>query len=358
MMDKKKILYIVEAMGGGVFTYIVDLANNLCEKFDVYIAYGIREQTPKNYSTYFDERVLLIEVKHFTRELNFRKDIKSYYEIKQIAKSINPNIIHLHSSKAGVLGRLAFSGKKSSLFYTPHGYSFLMSDASKIKKLIYKLIEWLCGLRSCTTISCSLGEHKETIKLTPKAIYINNGINMNELDKLMKKNKLLNQSKKEIKIFTLGRICTQKNPELFNLIAKKMPTIKFIWIGDGDLRSKLTSDNIEVTGWLTREDAIKIAQSCNIFMLTSLWEGLPLSLIESMYMKKLCVVSNVIGNNNVVKNGINGYVCDTEEDFLQAINNSINHDQLRLVETAYKEILNTYNIDVMLSEYEQVYNGY
>ena len=52
MAEKKKILYIVEAMGGGVFTYIVDLANELVNKYDMYIAYAVRKQTPKNYKDY------------------------------------------------------------------------------------------------------------------------------------------------------------------------------------------------------------------------------------------------------------------------------------------------------------------
>ena len=59
MAEKKKILYIVEAMGGGVFTYIVDLANELVNSYDMYIAYAVRKQTPRKYKDYFDERIHL-----------------------------------------------------------------------------------------------------------------------------------------------------------------------------------------------------------------------------------------------------------------------------------------------------------
>ena len=52
MAEKKKILYIVEAMGGGVFTYIVDLTNELVDTYDMYIAYAVRKQTPSNYKDY------------------------------------------------------------------------------------------------------------------------------------------------------------------------------------------------------------------------------------------------------------------------------------------------------------------
>lgn len=87
-------------------------------------------------------------------------------------------MIHLHSSKAGALGRFAFNGKDIPLYYTPHGYSFLMQNHSTAKRLIYKAVETLCGKRKRMAISCSEGEHQETLKLTKNADYVNNGINM------------------------------------------------------------------------------------------------------------------------------------------------------------------------------------
>lgn len=170
MATKKKILYIVEAMGGGVFTYIVDLANELVDTYDMYIAYAVRKQTPSNYKEYFDKRIHLIEVKNFARAINATKDIAAFFEIRKIAKEIKPDIIHLHSSKAGALGRFAFSGKRVSLFYTPHGYSFLMENYKPMKRRVFKLIESVCAKRNCTTISCSVGEHRCTNQSTSQPI--------------------------------------------------------------------------------------------------------------------------------------------------------------------------------------------
>ena len=111
MAEKKKILYIVEAMGGGVFTYIVDLANELVNSYDMYIAYAVRKQTPENYKDYFDKRIHLIEVKNFGRAIDPAKDIAAFFEVKKIVAEIKPDVIHLHSSKAGAIGRVAFNGK-------------------------------------------------------------------------------------------------------------------------------------------------------------------------------------------------------------------------------------------------------
>ncbi len=354
-MRKKKLLHIVEAMGGGVFTYIVELSNQLVEKYDIYIAYATRPQTPENFRDYFDDRIKLIEVENFSRSVNILSDVKAFFEIKNIVKKINPDVVHLHSSKAGALGRWCINGRKIPMFYTPHGFSFLMADQNKLKLKIYKAIEKVCSFRKCTTIACSKGEYIEAKSLNKKATYVNNGINIKELEKTIET--IQKKNSDNFTVFTLGRICYQKNPELFNSIAKSMPNVKFLWIGDGELRNKLTSENIEITGWVDRETALKYALSADVFMLTSLWEGLPISLLEAMYMKKLCIVSNVIGNRDVIKTLCNGFCCDTENDFIDAINFAKDKDCNELISNARNDILAQYNTEVMAKKYNEIYQN-
>ena len=351
MAEKKKILYIVEAMGGGVFTYIVDLANELVNSYDMYIAYAVRKQTPQNYKDYFDKRIHLIEVKNFGRAIDASKDLKAFFEIRKIADEVKPDIIHLHSSKAGALGRFAFNGNKIPMFYTPHGYSFLMEDCKPMKRVIYRMVESVCAKRNCTTISCSVGEHQETLKLTKRAAYVNNGINMAELQDIMDKTEKVEHP---FTVFTLGRICYQKNPTLFNEIAEKLPDIRFVWIGDGELREELKSNNIEITGWADRATAIRYAVNADVFLLPSKWEGLPISLLEAMYMKKTCVVSNVIGNRDVIHNGKNGFVCRDTNAFVKAIQDA-QCDVGSLTEQAYQDVLKEYNTINMAKNYSYKY---
>lgn len=353
MGEKKKILYIVEAMGGGIFSYIVDLSNELINYYDIYIAYAVRKQTPQNYMDYFDKRINLIKVENFCRSINPIKDIKAMLELKQIEKKIKPDIIHLHSSKAGAIGRIAFNGK-IPMFYTPHGYSFLMENCNAIKRILFKSIEYICAKRKCVTISCSAGEHLETLKLTKTAVYVNNGININELQKNIDKTEKINHP---FTVFTLGRICYQKDPTLFNEIAKQLSDIRFIWIGDGELRNELNSSNIEVTGWVDRMKAIKYAVNADVFILPSRWEGLPISLLEAMYMKKICIVSNVIGNRDVIINNYNGFICLNADDFIKKIKTVRINDFDSVVENAHNEILKKYNTQIMASEYKDIYEN-
>ena len=353
--NRKKLLFVVEAMGGGVFTFLVGLCNELVDYYDIYVAYGLRTQTPDDFVKYFDDRVHLIRVRHFERSIDPRHDIGAFLELRKIADRVKPDLIHLHSSKAGALGRWAFNGKKIPLFYTPHGYSFLMSNFNATKRFSYRMVEKISAIRRCTTISCSEGEHEETLTLTKNARFVNNGINVEEMQRMMDS---LNVSETGgFNVFTLGRICFQKNPELFNEIAQKLPDVRFVWIGDGELRDQLTAPNIEVTGWMSREEALRRSMASDVFVLTSLWEGLPMSLLESMYMEKLCLVNDVIGSRDVIRSGINGYVCRNADEFVDAIRGILENPEkaAELTAQARKDILEKYNTRVMAEKYREIY---
>lgn len=354
-MAKKKILYFVEAFGGGVFTYLVNLSNALCDDFDVYIAYGIRKQTPQNFKDYFDKRIHLIQVKNYQREISASKDLAALKEMKKIAKEVQPDVIHLNSSKAGILGRWLFRNSKTPVFYTPHGYSFLMTNISKKKKLFYKSLEKIFAFKNIETIACSKGEYEITKELTSNATYVDNGINLKEFDGI---NMDHQTNFDHLKIATLGRISLQKNPTMFNQIAEAFPNIDFIWIGDGELRNKLTAPNIKVTGWVDNKTALSYLVDTDIFLLTSLWEGLPMALLEAMYMEKICIVSNVIGNRDVIKNGKNGYTCNSVADFIKRIE-SISTERYALADLtkkAYSDVVSYYNSTVMANEYKEIYS--
>lgn len=360
MKKKKKILCIVEAFGGGVFTVLYDLLNGISDDFEIVVAYSMRKQTPEDFKKYFNNDIKFIEVKNFSRSIDLKKDFKALKEIKQIIKEEKPDIIHLHSSKAGVLGRLAVNGNNIKMFYNPHGFSFLKMDDSKLKRTIYWLIEKGIAIinRKCTIVGCSKGEYEETKKLNKNSILINNGINVQKLELETKELENKKIDFNNLKICTVGRIGYQKNPEMFNEIAKSFPDNNFTWIGDGDLRSKLTSTNVKITGWKERKEVLQILNENDIFILTSLWEGLPISLLEAMYMKKLCIVNNCIGNRDVIINNKNGFIANNVEEFVKYIQNILEQkvDVSRISSNANNDVLNEYNVEKMVQEYKKYYN--
>lgn len=353
-MEKKKILHIVEAFGGGIFSFLSDLINDTSEEFEIVIAYSKRNQTPYNFNTYFNGNVKFIEVNNFTRKISIIRDVKAFFEIRNIIKEEKPQIIHLHSSKAGFIGRFATVGEKIEMLYNPHGFSFLMQNASKLKRILYWWIEKISTIRKCTIVCCSEGEYKESLKLTKNSICINNGVNVEKLEKEIDKFEEKKIDFNNLKICTSGRIGYQKNPELFNKIASEFPNIQFTWIGEGELKDKLTSKNITVTGWKTREEVLKIVNDNDIFLLTSLWEGLPISLLEAMYLKKCCIVSDCIGNRDVIKNTENGFVIkdNNYKEIIEGLDETICN---KVSSNAQNDILNKFNTNRMSEEYIKLY---
>ena len=350
---QKKLLWIVEAMGGGVFTYSVELVNRLADRYEIYLAYGLRPETPPDFKERFDRRVHLIEVRNFCREIRPARDFGALLELRRLARTIRPDLIHLHSSKAGALGRLAWDGKKIPLFYTPHGYSFLMEDCSPLKRTIYRAIEAVCARRRCTTISCGEGEYRESLRLTRRAAWVPNGIDVEELRGLLHQTKP--SGARPFTVYTLGRICTQKGPERFEEVARAMPDLRFVWVGDGELRDTLTAPNIEITGWVGREEALRRAVEGDVFLLPSRWEGLPMSLLESMYMGKTCVVSDAAGNRDVIHTGENGFVCRRVEEYVQAIRQAQSRRTGQLIRRARQQVMETYNAQAMAQAYHTIY---
>lgn len=353
----KKLLMVCEAFGGGVFTYVSQLCNDIVDDFEVFLAYSLRPQTPKNYKEFLDKRVHLIEVKNFSAKglTNISNDIKVIKELRIIEKKIQPDVIHLHSSVAGGIGRLAFKGKNNTVVYTPHGYAhILMGGGMKCK--IYGIMEAVLGRISNTiTLTCCESEDEVAKGLTRCTAYIETGVNLADLSSSLDGIEPVKNEK--FTVFTLGRACTQKQPQLFNRIAELVPEARFVWIGNGELENELTAPNMEVTGWKPRKEALAMAKGADAFILCSLGEAIAMSLIENMYIKKLILVSNVMGNKSVIHDGVNGYVCEKAEDYAEKIKIAMKKFPTELSERAYRDVLEIYNTEVMKKKFVKFYSS-
>lgn len=351
----KKILMVCEAFGGGVFTYVSQLCNDMIDDFDVTLAYTIRPQTPDNYKEFLDSRVHMVEMKNVGVKglFNIKTDIAAIKELRQIEKKVQPDIIHLHSSVAGGVGRLAYKGKNNTILYTPHGYAHVLMG-SGVKSKIYKFAEKILGNRAIT-LTCCESEDKEARKFSKRTAYIETGVNL--LDLAASLDAIEPEKNDKFTVFTLGRACVQKQPHVFNEIAKLVPEARFEWIGNGELEDELHAPNLEVTGWKPRKEALAMAKGADAFILCSLGEAIAMSLIENMYIKKLILVSNTMGNKSVVKDGVNGYVCEKPEEYAEKIKAAMKEFPKELPERAYQDVLEIYNTEEMKRKYIEFYNS-
>ena len=317
-MKKIKVLHISETFVTGVYTYIQSICAFTAQNpnIETHIIFSPNREGTNNldFGNDFSGEVQFYPIS-MVRQVSPLKDHQSLQKLKKTIKQIQPDVIHLHSSKAGVLGRIAAKAyPKAKLFYTPHGYAFLRNDISSLKKIFFKSIEKLIAFTfKSTTLACGDNEH-EIAKSFGDSILIRNGVLSSDFSPSH-----LNKNVQLKSIVTVGRISYQKKPKLFNTIALKFPSLKFIWIGDGELKHELNAKNIEVTGWLERGDVLKKVASQDIYIQTSLWEGLPFTIIEAMVMYKPILATNVVGNKDTVEHQKNGFLCNDVNDFKKAI---------------------------------------
>ncbi|MCD9853434.1 glycosyltransferase [Epilithonimonas sp. JDS] len=317
-----KILHIAEAFSTGIYTYLRDLTSFIihahgAEDHEIIIIYSKRDVLDESkIKDDFSDKIKFIKLQ-MTRDINPKTDIQSFLELRKILKVEKPDILHLHSSKAGVLGRMAAVGilKRDKIFYSPHGYAFLRQDISPSSQKIFRLIEKSVQLFfGGITIGSGETELKFARKIG-KTYFVRNGIDF--------KNQIFTQDKTQNKRFTVGTIGVlhaQKNPQGFNEIALKMPDVDFVWIGNGELANQITAPNITITGWVgTRQELLTRASAFDVYLQVSLWEGLSIAILEAMALGKPIVASNIVGNKDSVEDGKTGFLVNSMDEAVEAI---------------------------------------
>jgi glycosyltransferase involved in cell wall biosynthesis len=189
------------------------------------------------------------------------------------------------------------------------------------------------------------------------ATYVSNGIRLE--DPNLTKTDTVKKNEK-FKIITTGRITEQKNPYLFNSIASyfsEFDQFEFVWAGDGEQKEILTSKNITVSGWVSQSEIKRMVSESHIYLSTALYEGLSFGVLEALTLKKPVLLSDCIGNTDVVKSGINGDLFKTPtEAIVKIIQYNNNRDMLRLMGDFSKSICETeFDVKNNFSSYRELY---
>ncbi len=353
MKNKTTVLYIVESFSTGVYSVIHSIATNLDPLlFDLHILHSLRSDSPSDYSEQFGpyEHVKLTYVPMDSLSAY----LSAMNVIRKTVRKEQPDVIHLHSSKAGFLARVALLLTNHRLLYSPHGFSFLRQDVSPLKRSLFLTLERLAQkLNPAQIIAVSEEEGRVAGKITDSVQVIPNFIDIDALPSL--------SSGSEGFVITSGRISAQKNPRLFNLIAQAFPSTEFIWVGDGPERGLLTEKNIRVTGYVSREEVYSFLASASLYLHTSLWEGMPVSIIEAMALGKAVVASDIIGNRELIVPGVTGYLCDPEDTgiFRARVKELLGDPVKRLAmgEAGSARIRDHYSLSGAIDSYTRLYTG-
>ncbi|WP_353419490.1 glycosyltransferase family 4 protein [Staphylococcus delphini] len=269
------------------------------------------------------------------REINFKKNVKSVLKMIKLFKSINPDIVHVHTPVAAVLGRIAAKiAKVPTVIYTAHGFYFHEGMPTK-KYNIFFNIEKYIGRYFTDYIFTQSEEDFEVVRknkfLKNKNNYvlIGNGIDLDykfNIDKFSERNaeglrEKYKINKNDIVVSFIGRLVREKG--ILDLLKAykylESKNVKFLIIGSlpqGE-RDKETlkliekykeNNNIIFTGQVTNVN--EHLYLSDIFCLPSYREGMPRSIIEAMSMRNAVIATNIRGSREEVLHNDTGYLCN------------------------------------------------
>ncbi|MDY7033014.1 MAG: glycosyltransferase family 4 protein [Thermodesulfobacteriota bacterium] len=267
--------------------------------------------------------VKLISVPSLMRRINPVADLKALFHIYKILIKERPLIVHTHTSKAGILGRLAaLLVGIPIVVHTPHGHVFY-GYQGRIQTIFFILIEKLMASITDKIIALTENEKKEHLHfnvaqqdkftVVPSGVQLRNFFE-NGQGHLLKEE--LGIPEEDSIVGTVGRLIEIKGQTFMldaaRLVLNTMPNTTFLFVGNGHLLDSLNEqafalgikDKVKFTGW--RSDISQYISAMDIFVFPSLNEGMGRVLVEAMAAEKPIVASNIGGIPNLVKDGING----------------------------------------------------
>jgi glycosyltransferase involved in cell wall biosynthesis len=324
------ILHVLEPFASGVTTAIAGIASELKDCRHIVI-HGLRNwvEAEDKVKRRFPSNAEFIEWKTVRREISPRGDfaalrelmaiLRKYFPAKKI-EGAEPAVVHLHSSKAGFLGRLAarLLGIKS-VVYTPHCGAFLRTDIGGGKRFLYKTLEKLGALFGGRVVGCGPSEGEIFAKLLSfckagkTATFVSNGV---------EPRKNISGEKRTLASFA-GIATAQKSPALFKEIAQgcadaaKSAGVSFLWIGDGPEASSL--EGVPLSGWKSADETENLLEKTLIFLSCSAWEGLPYGVLEAMNAGCALLLRNVPGNRDLVREGENVFLFEGKSDGIEKL---------------------------------------
>lgn len=297
----KIMLVITRSELGGAQSVVVQLANYLSACHDVVLVAG--EGDGKMWDM-VSERVVKEHCPHLQRSLSLKNDLLAIGELRRIYRRHRPDVVHLHSSKAGVLGRVVFPRKRS--IYTVHGF-----DSVRIANRRFLPVEKLLQRRCSAIVAVSNYDEKNLRSegITHKVSTIYNGISVPDCSNLCD---IAAFGKYDKVVLCIARVSAQKLPKLFIDVARLLPDYGFVWIGNLKEVTEYGTlpENCHFVGNIPNAGAY--CSQANLFMLASNYEGLPMVIIEAMSQGLPVVASDVGGVSEIVRNGENGYVLEND----------------------------------------------
>lgn len=380
-MEKIKVIRIITRLNiGGPAINAVLLTNDLCQRFEVVLVTGQigKDEGDMGYLA-AEKGIRPIVIPQLQRNISIFKDISAFIKLVRLLRKEKPVIVHTHLAKAGIIGRLAalVAGVPIRI-HTFHGHTFSNYFPSWQTKVFLSMERIIARYTDrIITISKKLSsEISDKYRVAPadKISIIPLGF---ELEKFLEntpgENSLrsrLNLEDGSLAVGIIGRLTPVKNHKLFLDVARdvldRIDKVRFIIVGDGECRDALEKyaedigikESVAFLGW--QKNMQNVYQDLDIIALTSLNEGTPVSLIESMAAAKAVIATNVGGVPDVVKDGQTGILVesgDRETFTAKLIGLLIDREKRNFLgQNARSHVLERYSAGRLYRDIEKLYD--
>ena len=351
-----QVLHVIARMNvGGTARYVGELVEKIPgSKLATGYVQGSEIEDPSV------ENLAVLRVPHMGRKISLINDFRAWIELKKIIREVEPAIVHTHTFKAGLIGRLV--GGSHKRVHTFHGHLFGDQSFSTIEKIIIMQLERYLAKRTHLLISvgkkvgvelraAGIGTNQNWLSIAP-------GVQALATIERALARKTLGINFDGFLIGWMARMAKVKNPFLLLEIANKLPEINFVMAGGGDLLEKIRANaprNVIVVGWA---DAATFWSAVNCAISTSDNEGMPVALIEAQLAGIPVIATDVGSNSEVIEDGITGFITGNNvKELIQAVNELVSKTYIATpMGTAGKaKAIAEFNLEKMIDNHQQLY---
>lgn len=366
----KKVLYVT-TINLTSNTFLVPHINHLLELgYEIEIANSLDVPLSEN----LDNRVVHNQIDFSRNPLHFL-NIRAYYQIKELLKLKNYDIVHVHTPVAAFITRMALRKQKVKVVYTAHGFHFY-KGAPLINWLVYYPLESIAARWTDTFVTINNEDYLRAKKFKMREggkVKLIHGVGIDPRRYELKGfnrdgyREMLGLSNEDFVILILAELNKNKNHiqiiKAMELLKDKYPNIKVLCGGKGPLEGFLKEkvQQMELTHHVHfigfREDVRELISSCDCVGLFSKREGLGKCLLEGMLFNKLLLATNTRGPRQIIKNNENGFLVEVNDY----------HSTANLIERMYlnytnkvnlnpvSHLVDSYKIDNVLKEVRSLY---
>ncbi len=312
------------------------------------------------------------------RQVNPLHDLRALFQIAHRMRERNYTIVHTHSSKAGILGRLAARlAGVPIIIHTVHGWSF-HNHMSPLARQTYIVLERWCASFTDALIVVAHPDIQKGVQAGighPDQYHlIRSAIPLEDFNPSQYNRNIIRQELSlppDVPVLgNVGRFSEQKNPlewvRIAGRVGRQLPECRFLLVGDGPMRSlveaELDKERLAERTIITglRRDVPRLLSAMDVFLLTSLWEGLPRVIPQSLAMGIPVIAGRADGITDVISDGQNGYLCNPgDQDGLASRCLELLKDpalRLTMGERGRELVVREFDIENMVVQITELYN--